>query len=172
MNPSYKQKTVATLEDTLVNEFRIFQSLVDLSRQELDSLTKRDTKTLAGLVEKKEALLDELNQFEDTRQLATEDLAYISGLKTPNPTVSDIIPFLDRVTAERVKRIQGGIVALGREIRSLNRSNIALAKTALEWADATQAYLLSLYQPDFETYHIPGRTPKNRSAVRSFDQWV
>lgn len=172
MDPSTKHKTVSVLEDALVSEFHIFQNLVELSRQELDALTKRDTSTLSVLVEKKETLLDELNQLEENRRLATEDLAYFMGIKKQITTVSELFPFLERVISERIKRIQEGIVALGREIRNLNRSNLALAKTALEWADATQAYLLSLHQPDFETYQVPGKTPKRQSAVRSFDQWV
>jgi flagellar biosynthesis/type III secretory pathway chaperone len=172
MDPSTKHKTIAALEDALVSEFHIFQNLVELSRQELDALTKRDTTTLSGLVEKKEALLDELNIFEEDRRLATEDLAYLIGIKKQVTTVSELLPFLERVISERFRRIQEGIVALGREIRNLNRNNLALAKTALEWADATQAYLLSLHQPDNETYQVPGKTPKRESAVRSFDQWV
>ena len=172
MDPSSKHKTISALEDALVSEFHIFQNLVELSRQELDALTKRDTTTLSILVEKKEGLLDELNKFEEDRRLATEDLAYFMGIKKQISTVSDVLPYLERVISDRIKRIQEGIVALGREIRNLNRNNLALAKTALEWADATQAYLLSMHQPDYETYQVPGKTPKRQSAVRSFDQWV
>lgn len=172
MDPSTRHKTISALEDALVREFHIFQTLVELSRQELDALTKRDTNTLTVLVEKKEALLDELNELEETRRMVTEDLAYLVGIKKPVSTVSDLFPFLERIISERFKRIQEGIVALGREIRNLNRTNLALAKTALEWADATQAFLLSIHQPDFETYEVPGRTQKPKAAVRSFDQWV
>ncbi len=172
MDPSYKNRTVATLEDAMVNEFRIFQSLVELSRQELDALTKRDTNSLNVLVEKKEILLEDLNQLEEGRRMLTEDLAYLAGLRKPAPTLVDVLPYLDKQSAERIKRIQDGIVALGGEIRNLNRTNLALAKTALEWADATQAYLLSLHQPEFETYEVPGKSSKRKSAVRSFDQWV
>jgi flagellar biosynthesis/type III secretory pathway chaperone len=165
-------KTVTALEDALVNEFRIFQSLVSLSRQELDALTHRDTTRLTTLVEQKESLLDELGQMEDSRRMATEDLAFYAGLNLAMPTVTDILPYLEKATHERFKRIQEGIVALGREIRNLNRTNLTLAKTALEWADATQSYLINLHQPEFETYQGPTGTPRRQSAVRSFDHWA
>lgn len=172
MDPSYKHRTVVILEDALVNEFRIFQSLVELSKKELEALTKRDTTMLSSLVEQKEILLDDLNELEETRRTITEDFAYLAGIDIDPPTLQDIYPYLDKATYERMHRIQDGIIALAREIRNLNRNNLALAKTALEWADATQAYLLSLHQPEFETYQAPGKNPKRQGAVRSFDQWV
>ncbi|MEI7987822.1 MAG: flagellar protein FlgN [Chloroflexota bacterium] len=166
-----KNKTVTVLEDALVNEFRIFQSLVALSREELDSLTRRDSQRLSVLVEEKESLLDELSQLEESRRMATEDLAYAAGLNLEMPAVSDVLPYLDKMTHDRLKRILEGIIALGREIRNLNRTNMVLAKTALDWADATQSYLINLHQPEFETY-APGGVAKRQNAVRSFDHWV
>jgi flagellar biosynthesis/type III secretory pathway chaperone len=167
-----KDVLIADLEDSLVNEFRIFQSLVELSKNELDALTKHDIQTLLDLVERKETLLDELGRTEDVRRIVTEDLAQLAGLETALPTVSEVVPILGEPVSERLMRIQEGILALGSEIKDLNRSNLALAQAALEWADATQAFLLSLYQPELDNYQPPGKYPRNDMAVRSFDQRV
>ena len=169
---TYQHNTISELEDALVEEFRIFQLLVELSKDELAALTKRDTQILADIVEKKEDLLDELVLVEDERFNLMEDISLRIGIKKISPTVQDIFPYLERFSVERLKHLQEGIVGLGREIRSINRSNLALAKTALELADSTQAYLLSIYQPELETYQAPGIGQKRHMAVRSFDQKV
>jgi flagellar biosynthesis/type III secretory pathway chaperone len=167
-----KDVLIADLEDALVNEFRIFQSLVELSKNELDALTRHDVQVLLGLVEQKETLLDELGRTEDVRRIITEDLAHLTGLESALPTVSEVVPILGGPVSERLMRIQEGILALGSEIKILNRSNLALAQAALEWADATQAFLLSLYQPELDNYQPPGKYPRSDAAVRSFDQRV
>ena len=167
-----KDALIAELEDALVNEFRIFQSLVELSKKELNALTKHDIQVVLDLVEHKETLLDELGRTEDVRRIVTEDLAEHAGLAIAFPTVSEVVPLLGKPISERLTRIQEGILALGSEIKSLNRSNLALAQAALDWADTTQAFLLSLYHPELDNYQPPGKYPRSDIAVRSFDQRI
>jgi len=169
---SSKHKLISALEDALVNEFRVIRLLLDFSKEELEALTKRDTESLASIVEKKEQILDELALLENERTQLMEKVSQRLGLKKSPPTLAEIFPYLEKTTVERLKHLQEGIVALGSEIRSINHSNLTLAKTALDLADSTQAYLLSLYQPELETYQAPGLGPKRHVAVRSFDQRV
>jgi len=169
---SVKHKLISALEDALVDEFRIIKLLLDFSKEELEALTKRDIQALSSVVEKKEEILDELTLIENERSQLMQEISQRLGIKKAPPTLADIIPFLNKTSAEQMKHLQEGIVALGSEIRTINRSNLTLAKTALDLADSTQAYLLSLYQPELETYQAPGLGPKRHVAVRSFDQRV
>ncbi len=138
-----------TLEDLLVREFRVCQNLYSLTREERLLLSKNDVQALMSLVERKEALLDELGRLEDLKSMTMQEMGTILGLDSKpvqSLTVGDIIAALDVDSASRLGNLRSGILALVDQVRDLTHGNRALATTALERADALQAFLLSFYQ--------------------------
>ena len=87
------QDHLITLEDILVQEFRAYQTLHNLTKEERQFLSRGDASSLEPVVEKKEVVLDELNQLEDQRRMIVPKLAEIAGLQSqstnlePNPGV-------------------------------------------------------------------------------------
>lgn len=155
MNVVEKQtELMASLEDSLVREFRVLQALLSLTWEERQALSKEDISRLSPLVEEKEALLDELGQLEECRKTATESLAVILGA-SPAATVTELFPLLDSATAVRLGRLSEGITTLVGQARDLNHGNRALAAYKVEWLDAAQTYLLNLVQPP-PAYYPPG----------------
>lgn len=143
------QELTNALEDLLVKEFRIFQSLHALTREERVALSNNDVQLLLSLVERKEATLDELGRLEDSKRMTVQELATLLELATPSGeayTVSDVIVALEADAAARLANLREGISALIDKLRDLTHGNRALANTSLERADALQSFLLSFYQ--------------------------
>ncbi len=183
---------LSTLEELLVQEFRVCQSLQNLTREErkmlADLQAKRspvpgpngDVSRLAGLVEEKEILLDQLGRIEDERRMIVQDmvnktfaektLAGKRGVQAQTPTLADVIKTLHAPEAGRISRLQEGITTLAATIREMTSGNLSLAGSALERADAVQAFLLNLYRPE-ANYQPPGFHPRPESSIAwEFDQ--
>lgn len=77
-NPQF-QATLDTLEQVMVRQFNLLQELLSLTRAERDALYRNDTTLLMPLVERKEALLDQIVLLEDQRRMETERLVNTSG---------------------------------------------------------------------------------------------
>lgn len=155
---------VITLEGILVKEFRTCRTLQQLVRQERQLLTTADVDALAELVEDKEVLLDELNQIEEQRRLIVEQLAEAYPDIEESPSVSDLLPYLDRAASRRVDRLYTGIGTVIEQIREYNHGNQALALNGLKRVDAVQAYLLDIFQKP-GMYQPPGSTPQMAPAL-------
>jgi flagellar biosynthesis/type III secretory pathway chaperone len=65
------QERLGQIEELLVQEFRACQALHSLTREERQALSNGDVSRLAGMVEVKEALLDQLGWIEDERRQIT-----------------------------------------------------------------------------------------------------
>jgi flagellar biosynthesis/type III secretory pathway chaperone len=150
---------ITTLEDLLVREFRVCQSIFTITKDERLSLSKNDVATLSTLTEQKEALLDELGQIEDQRRMVAQELSNPLGINSPSPTIADISAVLNSEVGSRISRLREGILALAEKTRNLTGGNHALAISALERTDALQTFLLDILKPTL-FYQPPGTTSK------------
>jgi flagellar biosynthesis/type III secretory pathway chaperone len=155
-------KVITTLEDLLVNEFRACQSILSLTRDERQVLTRNEFATLPAVVEQKEALLDELSQIEDQRRMVAHELAQKLGIVSTSPTIAEIATALPPEDGRRINRLREGIVALSGEIHELTSGNRALAVSALERVDAVQTFLMDLCKPSL--FYQPPGAPSYKEA--------
>lgn len=166
------QAILTSLEDLLVREFRTYQSLVLLTRDERTSLASGDIHTLMTLVEQKDELLDDLMRLEDSRARVTEAWVDASGFSSPSPTIADMLPELDSSIAGRFGRLREGILALVEDLRELTHGNTALVNMAMERVDAVRFFLMNLGQPE-AGYQPPGVSPSTTSpAVWEVEHWA
>ena len=156
------------IEEMLVQQFKLCQTLHSLTRDERIALTKQDITTLASLAEQKESLLDRMNQVEERRRVTVQEVAFKAGLHLESPTIADVIPVLPPQQAGRVANLRDGILALSQEIRDLTGGNHALIMLGLERIDALQTFLLDLYRPTI-TYQRPGAAQPNAMPELSLD---
>lgn len=150
------------LESLLVKEFRTLQSLLTVTREERTALAAYDCETLVTLVEQKEILLDELGSMENQRQTTLHDLIQMARQLFPFPNPAELLAALDAATADRIVRLQEGMGVVSAKIRELTPGNQVLATTALERLDATQTFLLKLFQPPSgyqPAYYSPSLQP-------------
>lgn len=135
------------LEDTLVEQFRQIQQLIELTLSERQALLE-NSDSLMNIVEEKEALLDRLGVLEDNRRKAVQKLALERGIVSDETSIAELLPYLAESEARRVTRLAEGITSLAREARQLNDYNQALAVTRLDWLQAAQIFLVGAVQPE------------------------
>jgi len=158
---------VTSLEDILVKEFRICQSLHTLTKDERLALTKNDIPALSTLVEQKEALLDDLGQIEDRRRMLSQNLGKEFGIPSVSPSLAEISASLSADVGGRITHLREGILAIAEEIKVLTSGNRALAMASLDRVDAIQSFLLEIFRPTI-SYDRPG-APKNNSVEAVWD---
>ena len=141
------QELQANLEDLLVREFRACQGLSAYTKEERAALTSNNVEKLSELVDKKEALLDEIGMVEESRRSVVESLAREIGQAGKCSTLTELLPHLESAIAGRLSRLREGILALSSEVRDLTSGNVALTNSALEHNDALQSFLLAICQP-------------------------
>jgi flagellar biosynthesis/type III secretory pathway chaperone len=167
MSMDRTQENISNLEDLLVREFRTCQNLKSLIDDERNAIFDGSVDRIMDIVEQKEALLDDLEHLEEKRREILPDLADSLGLNIREPTLSDLLRRLDPDNAGRLNRLREGILALAANIRDLTHGNRALAISALQRADALQAFLLRLFEP-FTGYMPPGST-QHQEMTLSWD---
>lgn len=153
---------LTSLESLLVKEFRTLQTLLALTNDERAALTSYDCEALVKLVEHKEILLDELGRMENQRQTTLHELLQIARQQCAFPTPAELLAFLDTAAAGRIARLQEGMTIVSTKIRELTPGNQVLATTAIERLDATQTFLLKLFQPSpayQPAYYVPVLQP-------------
>lgn len=162
------QGSYEPIEEMLVQQFKLCQTLHSLTKDERIALTKQDIASLAALAEQKEALLDRMSQVEERRRVSVQEVAYKAGLRLETPTIVDVIPILPPQQAGRVANLREGILALSQEIRDLTGGNHSLIMLGLERIDALQTFLLDLYRPTI-TYQRPGTVNPKTMPELSLD---
>lgn len=142
------------LEQVLVQQFRILQDLIVLSKKERIALLNEPDQILQ-IVEDKEVLLDKMSLMEDKCRQIIQGLSLSLEIHSENTSIQALLPFLKPEDASRIKNLSEGIYSLANQARELSHASQALAITKLDWVKATQLFLISIFQPE------PGyRSPK------------
>jgi flagellar biosynthesis/type III secretory pathway chaperone len=147
-----------SLENVLVQEFRTLQSLIAVTKEERILFNKKDPDAIMKVVEQKESLLDQLGLMEEKRRMFTTGIASELAIKLKNSSLNELFSGLDYYDKDRLTRLNDGIAMLVQQARDLNYGNQALAKTALNWLESAQTFLINISQP-VEGYRPPGANP-------------
>ena len=158
-----QRELVNSIESLLVEGFRKLQSLVAITKEERTAFLNDQVTALEDLVDKKEVLLDDLNQIEINRQTLVEALADDLGLTQEGITLAKVLPALETTAATRLQRLSTGVLALAEEARALTSGNHALAVAGLDRVDAMQTFLLNFFDPP-ASYQPTNRPPTGDSA--------
>ncbi len=153
-NP-HSRTLLTVLEDYLVQEFRLMQNLIELTRQERTFFPTGNADDLMKVVEKKESVLDQLSLLEEKRRTVVQELGMELGIQLESYSLSEILPWIDSSTAGRLSRLSDGITMLVGQARDLNYGNRAMATTAIDWIESTKAFIFGFYQKQM-TYSPPG----------------
>jgi flagellar biosynthesis/type III secretory pathway chaperone len=164
-----KNELTTILEETLVKQFRKLQSLILISREERKALVHGDSKSLQKQIEQKESILDDISLLEDTRRMTVGLLGQILSLPEEQSSLIDLTKKLEPSIAERLKHLYDGISKLVDEAREINMGNQALAKARSDMFMATQAFLLSFYQPPASYQPVGRPVPVQISPISDFD---
>ena len=109
-----QQELINSIESLLVEGFRKLQSLLALTKEERTAFLNDKVTALEDLVDKKEVLLDDLNQIEINRQMLVEALAEDLGLTNEGITLAQVVPVLEPRIETRLRASFDGCARIGR----------------------------------------------------------
>jgi hypothetical protein len=139
-----RQDQSKSLIDLLIKEFRVWETLLRLTREERQALFAEDLPVLANLAKSKECLFRELGLYQHSRQ---ELLKYLLGIQACGPDFLKSPPMqaiLDTFTPDEagcLLHVAEGIETLVVQLEDLARGNYALADCAMKRAWALQTWL-------------------------------
>jgi flagellar biosynthesis/type III secretory pathway chaperone len=165
MMPEFDKMSVGIhqLEYALIKQFRLMQSLIEVTQKEKNALLTGET-TLMRLVEDKEVLLDQLGMIENDRRTAVQDLMLLLGVRSESSSIKELVPFLDEEEATRIERLADGVTSLVWQARELNQINQVVANNKMDWLRATQYFLIGASKQDGD-YRPPVSRPVSRESA-------
>jgi len=135
------------LEQVLVQQFRILQDLIVLSKKERMALLN-EPDLILQIVEDKEVLLDKMSLMEDKCRQIIQEISLSLEMHLEDTSIQALLPFFKPEDASRIMNLSEGIYSLASQARELNHASQALAITKLDWVKATQLFLISIFQPE------------------------
>ena len=169
-NHEERNDVLISLEAVLVNEFRVYQSLRDLTLEERQVLLEGRGQNLMSIVDKKEELLDELTQMETKRNQLIDKIADIFDIQQNYENLGELLDYIHAEPIKRLQRLRQGLVALQTEIRDINRGNAALASLNLEKITQLQNYLFKLFTSTSQYQPVGGQVYADGPASWGMDQ--
>lgn len=125
---------LTALEDMLVTEFRTCQLLHVLVREERKAMLQGNNEALKKILQDKETCLAELKKLENSCRDEIQEIGLLHGMASTCLKLKDILPKIERFTADRMLHLSKGTDALVQEIQEINQGNQALAKSKQEEA--------------------------------------
>lgn len=132
------------IERLLAREFRLYQGLLAITKDERRALIAGALEDVNRLVRQKEDALEQLNTLEADRVSALSAWARARG---GDATLLALMADIDDETAARFCRLREGILAIASQLRDFGLANRALAQIALDRLEATRDYLIQVATP-------------------------
>jgi hypothetical protein len=153
-------------ENTLVKQFRVLETLIEISKKERELILKNSSELLMTNTEEKEVVLDKFSLLEEDSRTIIQKILLKLDIRTERTSIQDVLPYLDREDSARINRLLDGINILVRTARQLNTGNQALVTTRMDWLKITQAFLVSLIHQE-DGYTKPMFEGSNRNSTVS-----
>jgi hypothetical protein len=139
-----RQDQSKSLIDLLIKEFRVWETLLRLTREERRALFAEDMTILADLARSKERVFGELALYQHSRQELIKYLLGTQGCLPGSLKSPSMQAILDTFTTEEAGcliHVTEGIETLVIQLEDLARGNYALADCAMKRAWALQTWL-------------------------------
>jgi hypothetical protein len=139
-----RQEQSKSLIDLLIKEFRVWEILLRLTREERRALLAEDMPVLAALASQKERLFGELGSYQHSRQELLKYLLGPQGCQADYlncPAMQTILGGFSPEEAGCLLHISEGIELLVKLLEEQAHGNYALADCAMKRAWALQTWL-------------------------------
>jgi flagellar biosynthesis/type III secretory pathway chaperone len=135
---------------------RVYRSLHGELENERAALTAANLADFLVARDRKEALLNRLQELEDQRARQTDQLAAALDLPPATVTVSRLVHYLPPAEAGRLKACGDRLTATLTQVGNLNGANRALIGASLGFVEGSLRVLQTLRRPT-SIYHHNGR---------------
>lgn len=142
------------LVDVMNEQTERHTELYGLSLEEKDAIVKNDIDTLQNLVNLKNMVISQNNRLEKQRVALVKDIAEVTGHKSDNISLADVIEILKEQPAEQEKLRESGnkLKEAVNKLKEINDLNKSLLESSIEFVEYSLNALRSTIAPEPPEY--------------------
>ena len=158
------------LIDVMKEQTERHNELYGLSLEEKEAIIKNDIETLQKLVSLKNIVISQTNRLEKQRISLVKDIAEVTGNKSSDLSLGDVIEILKDQPANQEKLREAGnaLKEAVNKLKEVNDINKALLESSLEFVEYSLNALRSTIAPEPMEYPIRPK-PNGGDEVGTFD---
>ncbi len=158
------------LDEVLVRKIKLYDEIIEVIREEWNSITEYNRKNLETALERKETLLVKVHELNNTREGLVQSIAKSIHHNQGRLGLKDIIQIKDNLWAPRMVESRKTIRERIQTIQEMNQANRALIGRTAEGIKASMGWLYqadAAYTPYFSNGQL--REPPMESQVVNTD---
>ena len=147
---------IATLVEALEEECKVFDELLIVSSDKTKAIVANDMQALQVITDREQDVLTTITNLENRREAATKDIATVLGKSEQNPTLLEIISYLDGQPEiqQKLSRIHDELKDKVSRLARENEHNAVLVNDQLEMIQFNLNVIQSMNQaPQTGTYN-------------------
>ncbi|HQA58846.1 MAG TPA: flagellar protein FlgN [Acetivibrio sp.] len=124
------------LIDILEKELKIYEDILEISKNKTDIIVKGKVKELENITELEQSFIAQIGKLEAAREdLVDKICSDIGKDSSKNITVTELMGYIEASQAERLNSYKENMVSLLKEIKDKNDLNAKLIKSSIDYID-------------------------------------
>ena len=124
------------LIDILEKELKIYEDILEISKNKTDIIVKGKVKELENITELEQSFIAQIGKLEAAREdLVDKICSDIGKDSSKNITVTELMGYIEASQAERLNSYKENMVSLLKEIKDKNDLNAKLIKSSMDYID-------------------------------------
>jgi hypothetical protein len=129
------KNNINDLIEILENQNKIYNALIDVSKEMKDYIEKNDVKELDMLVKVESALTMKFSLLENRRKAMSRSIRNQYDIPEESFNMTELKKYLNQTEAAAMEKIQESLIKSMQELDQINSSNNMLVKSRLDWID-------------------------------------
>ena len=123
---------VKGLIDVIEKESKIYEDILEISKNKTDIIVKGKVKELESITELEQSLIVQIGKLEAVREdLVNKICSNIGKDSSSNMTITELIGYIEAPQAERLSSYKDNMISVLKEIKDINDINAKLIKAQL-----------------------------------------
>ncbi|HPD00752.1 MAG TPA: flagellar protein FlgN [Acetivibrio sp.] len=129
-------RLINDLIDVIEKELKIYEDLLEISKNKTDIIVKGKVKELESITELEQSLIVQIGKLESVREgLVDKICSDIGKDSSTNMTITELIGYAEAPQAERLNSCKEKMTSALNEIKDINDINAKLIKSSIDFID-------------------------------------
>lgn len=129
------KNNINDLIEILENQNKIYNALIDVSKEMKQYIEKNDVKELDMLVKVESALTMKFSLLENRRKAMSRSIRTQYDIPEDSFNMTELKKYLNKSEAAKMEETQESLIKSMQELDQINSSNNMLVKSRLDWID-------------------------------------
>ena len=127
---------VKGLIDVIEKESKIYEDILEISKNKTDIIVKGKVKELESITELEQSLIVQIGKLEAVREdLVNKICSNIGKDSSSNMTITELIGYIEAPQAEMLSSYKDNMISVLKEIKDINDINAKLIKSSIDFID-------------------------------------